>query len=80
MSEDIIELINPISTKHHNAKHAERVNMMHVAPCKEVEALKAMLFNEHAQRERIEYIKGELSAGRYQTSQEVIAEKIMGDF
>lgn len=78
MSQDLFEAIKTKPTKYQQKVSNHRTKTMSVKPCKEVEALKNMLFNSpEVNQEKIEFIKSELSAGRYQINCQNIADKML---
>lgn len=78
MSQDLFEAIKAKPANRQRKLSNDRMKTMNVKPCKEVEALKAMLFHTpEMNQEKIELIKSELSAGRYQINSLAIADKLL---
>lgn len=78
MSQDLYEATKAKPATRQRKLSTDRMKTMNVKPCKEVEALKAMLFHTpEMNQDRIEFIKGELSAGRYQIDSLAIANKLL---
>lgn len=73
------EIIEPVKTASPSTPHPQKEQIISdVLACKELEKIKTQLFQTTDPQEKIQSIKNDLSAGRYEINTPLIAGKMLG--